>query len=180
MIYTFWTLKEKMMSTYKKKFHENFDDDYEIDEEEGEDGDAESADHTPTEITPVKTKTLTRREALEILETTKDFSGLDFRKANLSKLDFSNCNFRNANLSYTNFKDCNLEGSDFRTASLWNANLEGANLARAHLEDADLDYTKLRGACFYRAHIKRATLPVDLIPREEILRSVNEGSKITR
>ena len=132
------------------------------------------------ELIPVKTKTLTRREALNILQGTRNFSGLDFRKANLSKLDFSHCNFQGANLSYANFKDCNLEGSDFRTASLWNANLEGANLSRAFLQDADLDYTKLRGACFYKAQIKRATLPVDLIPREEIMRSVNEGSKITR
>lgn len=163
------------MATKNNKFDDDFDsfdDEEEIDEEENE--------LSSLEIVPVKTKTLTRREAVEILQSTRDFSGLDFRKANLSKLDFSHCNFRDANLSYANFKDCNLEGADFQNASLWNANLEGANLSRCFLQDADLDYTKLRGACFYKAHIKRATLPVDLIPREEILRSVNEGSKITR
>ncbi len=164
-----------MVSKSKKK--QNDFDEFDDLEEEVTEVESTLSSH---EIVPVKTKTLTRREALEILQSTRDFSGLDFRKANLSKLDFSHCNFSGSNLSYANFKDCNLEGSDFRTASLWNANLEGANLARTFLEDADLDYTKLRGACFYRAHIKRATLPVDLIPREEILRSVNEGSKITR
>lgn len=163
------------MNTRNKKSHDNFDDDEDIEEMEAVDVEPSAA-----EIVPVKTKTLTRREALEILQTTRNFEGLDFRKANLSKLDFSHSNFRSSNLSYANFKDCNLEGCDFRMASLWNANLEGANLSRTYLEDADLDYTKLRGACFFRAHVKRATLPVDLIPREEIMRSVNEGSKITR
>ena len=151
-----------------------------MDEDEEEEIESPDIEPSVAEIVPVKTKTLTRREALDILQTTRNFAGLDFRKANLSKLDFSHCNFYGANLSYANFKDCYLEGSDFRTASLWNANLEGANLSRTFLEDADLDYTKLRGACFFRAHIKRATLPVDLIPREEIMRSVIEGSKITR
>lgn len=164
------------MLNKNKKNYDDFEEEFE-DEEESIEEESSLSSH---EVVPVKTKTLTRKEALEILQSSRDFSGLDFRKANLSKLDFSHCNFRGANLSYANFKDCNLEGSDFRTASLWNANLEGANLSRTFLEDADLDYTKLRGACFYRAHIKRATLPVDLIPREEIMRSVNEGSKITR
>ena len=169
------TDENKQKSVRSKKSNDNFDEDEEEEEIENPD-----VSPTPVEIVPVKTKTLSRREALDILQTTRDFTGLDFRKANLSKLDFSHCNFYGSNLSYANFKDCNLEGCDFRTASLWNANLEGANLSRTFLEDADLDYTKLRGACFFKAHIKRATLPVDLIPREEIMRSVNEGSKITR
>jgi uncharacterized protein YjbI with pentapeptide repeats len=127
-----------------------------------------------------KPKTLTRKEAIDILQTTRNFSGLDFRKSNLAKLDFSNCNFEASNLSYANFKDSNLEGCNFANSSLWNANLEGVNLTRANLEDADLDYTKLRGACLFRANVRRATLPIDLIPRDEIMRSVSEGTKINR
>ncbi len=127
-----------------------------------------------------KPKTLTRKEVIEILQTTRDFSGLDLRKANLTKLDFSGCRFAGSNCSYVNFKDSNLDSCDFSDSSLWNANLEGANLTRSNLEDADLDYTKLRGAVLFKANIRRATLPTDLIPREEILRSVNEGSKISR
>jgi len=127
-----------------------------------------------------KPRTFSRKEAIDILQTTRDFSGLDFRKANLAKLDFSNCNFQTSNLSYANFKDSNLEGCNFANCSLWNANLEGVNLTRANLEDADLDYTKLRGACLFRANVRRATLPTDLIPRDEIMRSVNEGTRISR
>ncbi len=161
---------------------DDFDDDGDLEDdlEEEEGGFFESAvgENIGSEV--AKPKTLTRKEAIDILQTTRNFSGLDFRKANLAKLDFSHCNFESTNLSYANFKDSNLENCNFTNSSLWNANLEGANLTRANLEDADLDYTKLRGACLFRANVKRATLPTDLIPRDEIFRSVNDGSKITR
>lgn len=155
------------------------DDDFSEDEEDEEGGGAASAG-IAIDPESAKPKTLTRKEAIEILQSTRDFAGVDLRKANLTKLDFSNCSFVGANLSYVNFKDSNLEGCDFSESSLWNANLEGANLTRANLEDADLDYTKLRGAVLYRANIRRAQLPTDLIPRDEIMRSVNEGTKISR
>jgi uncharacterized protein YjbI with pentapeptide repeats len=127
-----------------------------------------------------KPKTLTRKEVTDILQTTRSFKHMDLRKANLSKLDCSNCDFSHCNLSYVNFKESNLESSNFSNASLWNANLEGSNLSKANLEDADLDYTKLRGAIMYKSNIRRATLPTDLIPREEILKSIQFGTKITR
>jgi uncharacterized protein YjbI with pentapeptide repeats len=158
---------------------EDFDGDF---EDEGDDDDAAgvAAGLSEADKESAKPKTLTRKEAIEILQSSRSFVGLDLRKANLTKLDFSNCSFAMSNLSYVNFKDSNLEGCDFSNASLWNANLEGANLTRANLEDADLDYTKLRGAVLYRANIRRATLPTDLIPRDEILRSVNDGTKVAR
>ena len=62
----------------------------------------------------------------------------------------------------------------------YHAVIEGADFTNANLEDADLDYTKLRGAILYRANVRRATLPTDLIPRDEILRSINEGTKVNR
>lgn len=161
---------------------DDFDDDDDEDFSEDEDEEGGGAASVGIAIDPesAKPKTLTRKEAIEILQSTRDFSGVDLRKANLTKLDFANCTFAGANLSYVNFKDSNLEGCDFSESSLWNANLEGANLTRANLEDADLDYTKLRGAVLYRANIRRAQLPTDLIPRDEIIRSVNEGTKISR
>jgi hypothetical protein len=159
-------------------FDDSFDDDLDGDSEDDDD----EPNRTPVEIDKesAKPKTLTRKEAIEILQGSRSFVGLDLRKANLTKLDFAGCSFQSANLSYVNFKDSNLEGCDFANASLWNANLEGANLTRANLEDADLDYTKLRGAVLYRANIRRATLPTDLIPRDEILRSVADGTKVSR
>ena len=62
--------------------------------------------------------------------------------------------------------------------SLWNANLEGADFTNANLEDADLDYAKLRGAILYHANIRRASLPTELIPREDILASVESGVRV--
>lgn len=163
----------------KADFDEFDDNEEEFDEEE-EEASFSNGDVDPELVDSAKPKTLSRKEAIEILQTTRDFSGLDFRKANLAKLDFSNCNFESSNLSYANFKDSNLESCNFANASLWNANLEGANLSRSNLEDADLDYTKLRGACLFRANVRRATLPTDLIPRDEILKSIQEGTKINR
>lgn len=158
------------------------DDDGDDDEDgaDGGGGEEEGVGAGNIPIESAKPKTLTRKEVIEILQTTRDFSDLDLRKANLTKLDFTGCLFKNSNCSYVNFKDSNLDSCDFSNASLWNANLEGANLTRANLEDADLDYTKLRGAVLYRANIRRATLPTDLIPRDEILKSVNDGSKVAR
>ncbi len=68
--------------------------------------------------------------------------------------------------------------ADLRGASLWNANLEGADFTGANLEDADLDYAKIRGAILFNANIRRATLPVELIPRDEIMKSVETGCRI--
>lgn len=162
----------------------DFDDDDFSDDDDNSDDDEDGGGAASAGIAidpeSAKPKTLTRKEAIEILQTSRDFAGVDLRKANLTKLDFSNCSFVGANLSYVNFKDSNLEACDFSQSSLWNANLEGANLTRANLEDADLDYTKLRGAVLYRANVRRAQLPTDLIPRDEIMRSVNEGTKINR
>ena len=47
-----------------------------------------------------------------------------------------------------------------------------------NFSDADLDYSKLRGAVMYRANIRRASLPTELIPREDIIRSVEKGGKV--
>lgn len=125
-----------------------------------------------------KLVTLTRKEVLEILSESKDFHGLDIRKANLIKIDFTDCDLRETNLSYSNLKDANFTNADLREASLWNANLEGANFTGANLEDADLDYAKLRGAILHRANIRRASLPTELIPREEIMSSVEHGTRV--
>ena len=122
--------------------------------------------------------TLTRKEVLELLAEGKDLRGYDIRKANLIKIDFSGCDLREANFSYSNLKDAIFRDADMRGTSLWNANLEGADFTGANLEDADLDYSKLRGAILYRANIRRAALPTELIPREDIMASVNSGCKV--
>ena len=125
-----------------------------------------------------KLVTLSRKEVLEMLATTKNFKDMDIRKANLIKIDFTDCDCRATNFSYSNLKVANFTRADLRGASLWNANLEGANFTESNLEDADLDYAKLRGAVLLHANIRRASLPTDLIAREDILASVNTGCKV--
>ena len=126
----------------------------------------------------VRPRTLDRKEVLERLAETKDLRDLDIRKANLVKVDFSGCDLRGSNFSYSNLKDALFKGSDMRDSSLWNANLEGADFTDADLEGADLDYSKLRGAILYRANLMRASLPTELVPRDDILRSVRTGCKV--
>jgi uncharacterized protein YjbI with pentapeptide repeats len=125
-----------------------------------------------------KSSTLTRKEVLELLAETKDLRNLDMRKANLVKVDFSGCDLRGSNFSYANLKEAVFRGADMRDSSLWNANLEGADFTDADLEGADLDYSKLRGAILYKANLRRATLPTELVPREDIVRSVKTGCKV--
>ena len=125
-----------------------------------------------------KLVTLTRKEVLELLVETKILSNYDIRKANLVKVDFSGCDLRGSNLSYANLKDAIFREADLRGTSLWNANLEGADFSGANLEDADLDYAKLRGAILFKANIRRTVLPTELIPREDILASVDTGCKV--
>jgi uncharacterized protein YjbI with pentapeptide repeats len=123
--------------------------------------------------------TLTRKEVLDMLsDGKKTFENCDMRKANLIKIDFSGCNLQGANLSYSNLKEANFSRADMRGCSLWNANLESANFTDANLENADLDYAKLRGAILFNANLRMATLPTDLIPREDIFASVENGCKV--
>lgn len=125
-----------------------------------------------------KLVTLTRKEVLERLAETKDLRDMDIRKANLIKIDFEGCDLRGTNFSYSNLKDCSFKNCDMRGTSLWNANLEGADFTNANLEDADLDYAKLRGAILFHANIRRASLPTELIPREDIMASVETGCRV--
>ena len=138
--------------------------------------DDSSNDNTP----PGHLHALSRQEVEQLLSETKDLSGKDMRKANLAKLDFSDCDLRKANFSYAILKECNFQNADLREASLWNANLENANLTSANLECSDLDYAKLRGAILYKANVRRAHLPVDLIPREDIMKSVEKGGEVSK
>jgi uncharacterized protein YjbI with pentapeptide repeats len=122
--------------------------------------------------------TFTRKEVLEALAKGQSLAGKDMRKANLSKLDFTGVDCKFANFSYANVKDCVFVRTDLANASFWNASCEGANFTAANLEDADLDYAKLRGAILYQANIRRASLPIETIPRDDIMSSVDKGTPV--
>lgn len=78
-----------------------------------------------------------------------NFEGSMFKAA-----DFKAASFRGANLQRCLFLEADLRRVDFRGADLRGANFEGARLEEA-IFDAD---TRITGACFYKAHLMRATL----------------------
>ncbi len=119
-----------------------------------------------------------RKAVLAMLAESKDLSGHDFRKANLSHIDFTGCNMANCNLSYANLKHCTFFGADLSGSSFWSANLEDANFVSANLQDADMDYARLKGAIFYGANLRRATLPLEITAKSEIMESVEKGKSI--
>ena len=143
---------------------------------------AYKGDHDTLEVVRMdkkdKSRALARKEIMDLITNSKNLTDADLRKINLAKVDFSGCDLSFANLSYSNLKEANFEKANLTGASLWSANLENANFTNANLEDADLDYAKVRGAVFKKANLKRTTLPIELVSRDEIVRSVNEGSKV--
>ena len=77
----------------------------------------------------------------------RNFSGINFLKANLSGSKLTGVLFHGANLRYTDFSGCDLNSADFTNASLMLADLTGANLkgatglSPASLEEARTDET---------------------------------------
>ncbi|HAA74991.1 TPA: hypothetical protein DCE37_07735 [Candidatus Latescibacteria bacterium] len=63
--------------------------------------------------------------------TNRDFSGINFLKANLSGSDLSGSTFSSANCRYTDFSGCSLHDADFTSANIMLADLTGANLSGA-------------------------------------------------
>jgi uncharacterized protein YjbI with pentapeptide repeats len=75
----------------------------------------------------------------------RDFSGINFLKANLSGSDLTRAQLRGANLRYTDFSGCDLTGVDFEGANIMLADLTGAiltdavGLSREQVDDALTD-----------------------------------------
>jgi uncharacterized protein YjbI with pentapeptide repeats len=112
----------------------------------------------------------------------RDFTGINFSKAELSGTDLREINLSGANMSDANLNFANLNGtelnyanlsaslsgtqlagSDLRCASLCcadlgGANLDGANLSGADLSDADLSDANLSGADLSGANLYYAGL----------------------
>jgi hypothetical protein len=98
---------------------------------------------------------------IEVLESSRDFSGLNLMDLNLEGRDFSsadlqganlvganliNCNFTNANFKAANLERADLCDSCLKGANLWGANLWGANLLGANnLKEAFFKHTNIYG-----------------------------------
>lgn len=84
---------------------------------------------------------LTVAQVMELLKTTRDFSGRNLSGLHLVGLDLSGCNFRGADLS----------NGDLERADLDEAVLERADLSGTNMKMTDLRLTGMKGARLERA-----------------------------
>ena len=89
---------------------------------------------------------LTRAEVMNILSTTRDFTGSDLSGLNLAGVDFSGAKFNRANLKQSNLERADLTESDLELADLTGANLRYASLNQARLRGTRLEDTRMEGA----------------------------------
>ena len=118
--------------------------------------------------TPVQVwENLARVEQLPDLNGA-DFSGVDFKwadlsDANLSNADLTGINFKWASLMDTNLKGTNLTGSDLR----W-ADLDGADLSNANLTGTDLRWATLAGANLEGADLRGAIVDGTILDEADL------------
>jgi len=86
---------------------------------------------------------LTIKQVMELLKTTRNFSGKNMSGLQLTGFDLSRCIFK---------------GADLRNANLERANLEEANLELADLDGANMTMTDLRLTGLKGARLERALL----------------------
>jgi uncharacterized protein YjbI with pentapeptide repeats len=87
-----------------------------------------------------------------------DFSGADFKNAQLAGVDLSGANLENANLSDANLENANLNDANLENTNLRNANLKNANLSSANLKNANLSHTNLENANLGGANLENTKL----------------------
>ncbi|EZA47573.1 BTB/POZ domain-containing protein KCTD9 [Ooceraea biroi] len=98
-------------------------------------------------------KSLTRNDVLKAIMSTPTnaelrFQGVDFVKADLSKLDLRNINFKYAIMHHCSLAGANLSGCCFERADLSHANLQGAQLMCVKMSCANLAAANLRSCNF--------------------------------
>ena len=89
---------------------------------------------------------LTHAEVLNILSTTRDFSGSDLSGMNLKGINFSGVKFNRTNLHLANMERADLAESDLELADLTGADLRGASLIQARFRGTLLQDTHMEGA----------------------------------
>ncbi|KAL0117193.1 hypothetical protein PUN28_010201 [Cardiocondyla obscurior] len=96
---------------------------------------------------------LTRKDVLKAIMSTSTnaelrFQGVDFVKADLSKLDLRNINFKYAIMHHCSLAGANLSGCCFERADLSHANLQGAQLVCVKMSCANLAAANLHSCNF--------------------------------
>ena len=87
-----------------------------------------------------------REDFLRAAGRSKDFSGYNLMRLDLSGIDLSGCSFRGANLLGVDLSRCILNDTDF----------EYANLERARFDKADLNRARLSKVNLWRASFNKA------------------------
>ena len=95
---------------------------------------------------PLPGARLTVKQVMEILKTTRDFSGKNLSGLRLVGIDFSRCNFKGADLSNANLERALLEEAVLELADLSGANMKMTDLRITGLKGARLDRAILDGA----------------------------------
>lgn len=89
---------------------------------------------------------LSIRQVLELLKTTRNFSGRNLSGLRLVGFDLTKCNLKCADLSNTNLERADLEEANLELADLSGANMKMTDLRVTGLKGARLDRTILDGA----------------------------------
>ncbi|PXF61781.1 MAG: hypothetical protein C4B59_02730 [Candidatus Methanogaster sp.] len=128
---------------------------------------SQATEVSPDEDKPL-TKSLTREEVIDAIETKKDLSranvsranlrGLNLSGVNLSGADLSGARLMHANLKAANMQGCILAGADMRSCKLWRARMENADMSDADLRDAEFFTASLNGAIFENSNLKGTSL----------------------
>ncbi|XP_070153411.1 BTB/POZ domain-containing protein KCTD9 [Polyergus mexicanus] len=96
---------------------------------------------------------LTRKDVLKAIMSTPTnaelrFQGVDFVRADLSKLDLRNINFKYAIMHHCSLAGANLSGCCFERADLSHANLQGAQLVCVKMSCANLAAANMHSCNF--------------------------------
>lgn len=98
------------------------------------------------EAEPAPGARLTLRQVMDILKSTRDFSGKNLSGLHMVGFDLSRCNFKGADLSNANMERANLQEAILELADLSDANLTMTDLRITGLKGARLDHAALDGA----------------------------------
>jgi len=101
---------------------------------------------TATIVEDASTGKLTINQVMDVLKTTRDFSGKSLSGLRLVGINLGKCNLKGADLSHANLERADLGESDLERADLTGANLKMANLRLSGMIGANLDGAILDGA----------------------------------
>ncbi len=99
-----------------------------------------------------------RQRVQRIMQTGKDFSGMDFTGADLSGMDLRDANFSGSLLESACFNHCQLDGVDFSESLLARTEICHASLYGVTLEKASLTQAKCEHSDFSAARFKETQL----------------------